>query len=83
MNVTQLCLTLCNPKDYKVHGILQAKILEGVAFPFSRGFPQPKDQTQSPALQADSLPAEPQYPILNYKIVSQNSLFIFYPLVTI
>ena len=30
---------------YTVHGILQARILEWVAFPFSRGFPQPKDQT--------------------------------------
>ena len=46
MKVTQLCLTLCNPKDYKVHGILQARILEWVAFPFSRGFSQPRDWTQ-------------------------------------
>ena len=32
--------------DYIVHGIVQAKILEWVAFPFSRGFSQPRDQTQ-------------------------------------
>ena len=32
--------------DYTVHGILQAKILEWVAFPFSRGSSQPKDRTQ-------------------------------------
>ena len=32
--------------DYTVHGILQARILEWVAFPFSRGSPQPRDQTQ-------------------------------------
>ena len=31
--------------DYTVHGILQARILEWVAFPFSRGSSQPKDQT--------------------------------------
>ena len=31
--------------DYTVHGILQAKILEWVAFPFSRGSPWPRDQT--------------------------------------
>ena len=37
MKVTQSCLTLCNPVDYTVHGILQARILEWVAFPFSRG----------------------------------------------
>ena len=36
VKVTQLCLTVCNPKDYAVHGILQARILEWVAFPFSR-----------------------------------------------
>ena len=42
----QLCPTLCNPLCYTVHGILQARILEWVAFPFSRGPPQPRDQTQ-------------------------------------
>ena len=42
----QLCLTLCNPMDCIVHGILQARILEWVAFPFSRGSSQPRDQTQ-------------------------------------
>ena len=60
MKVTQSYLTLCDPMDYTVHGILQARILEWVAFPFSRGSSQPRDGTQSPALQADSLPAEPQ-----------------------
>ena len=52
----QLCPTLCDPMGYTVHGILQARILEWVAFPFSRGFSQPR----SPALLANSLPAEPQ-----------------------
>ena len=33
--------------DYKVHGILQARILEWVAFPFCRGSSQPRDQTQA------------------------------------
>ena len=42
MLVTQSCLTLCDPMDYSppgssVHGILQARILEWVAIPFSRG----------------------------------------------
>ena len=32
--------------DYTVHGILQARILEWVALPFSRGSSQPKDQAQ-------------------------------------
>ena len=44
VNVTQSCLTLCNPMGC-IHGILQARILEWVAFPFSRGSSQPKDQT--------------------------------------
>ena len=57
--VTQSCLTLCDPMDYTVHGILQARILEWVAFPFSRGSSQPRDQTQVSHLQEDSLPAEP------------------------
>ena len=36
----------CNPQVSSVHGILQARILEWVAFPFSRGSPQPRDRTQ-------------------------------------
>ena len=45
-----------------VHGTLQARILDWVAFPFSRGssLPNPGFKPRSPALQADSLPAEPQ-----------------------
>ena len=45
--------------DYTAHGILQARILEWVAFPFSRASSQPRDQTQASPLRADSLPAEP------------------------
>ena len=58
VKVAQNCLTLYDPMDYTVHGILQARILEWVAFPFSRGSSQPRDP-RSPPLQADSLPAEP------------------------
>ena len=46
MKVIQSCPTLCDPMDYTVHGILQARILEWVAFPFSRGSSQPRDRTQ-------------------------------------
>ena len=46
VKVTRLCPTLCDPLDYTVHGILQARILEWVAFPFSRGSSQPRGQTQ-------------------------------------
>ena len=44
--VAQLCPTCCDPMNYTVHGILQARILEWVAFPFSRGSSQPRDWTQ-------------------------------------
>ena len=50
----------CDPMDCIVRGILQARIQEWVAFPFSKGSSQPRDQTRPPALQVDSLPAEPQ-----------------------
>ena len=37
-------LTVCDPMDYAVQGILQARILEWVVFPFSRGSSQPRDR---------------------------------------
>ena len=46
VKVIPSCPTLCYPVDYTVHGILQARILEWVAIPFSRGSSQTKDQTQ-------------------------------------
>ena len=47
VKVAELCLTLCDPwVDYTDHGILQARILEWVAVPFSRGSSKPSDQTQ-------------------------------------
>ena len=39
-------IALCDPMDYTVHWILQARILEWIAIPFSRGFSQPRDRTQ-------------------------------------
>ena len=38
--------TLCNPMDYTIHRLLWARILEWVAFPFSRGSSQHRDWTQ-------------------------------------
>ena len=46
VKVAQSCLTLCDPMDYSFHEILQARILEWVAFLFSRGSSQTRDQTQ-------------------------------------
>ena len=45
VQVAQLCLTLFDPMDYTVLGILQARILEWVAYPFSSGSSQPRNQT--------------------------------------
>ena len=47
----KLCLTLCNPMDYSllgssVHEILQARVLEWVSRPSSRGSSGPRDQSQ-------------------------------------
>ena len=59
--VAQLYLTLCDlmdcsPPGSSVHGILQARILEWVAFPSPEDLPHPGIEPRSPALQADSLP---------------------------
>ena len=43
VKVTQSCSTFCNTMSYTVHRILQARILEWVAVPFSRGSSQPRD----------------------------------------
>ena len=40
------CPTLCNPMDYTVHGVLQARILQQIAIPLARGSSQPRDLTQ-------------------------------------
>ena len=45
VKVIQLCPTLFVPMDFTVHGILQARILGWVAYPFSRGSSQPRNQT--------------------------------------
>ena len=64
--VAQSCPSLCDPMDCSppgssVHGILQARVLEWVAMPFSRRSSQPRDGAQdgTPTLQADSLSPEP------------------------
>ena len=49
-----------NPMDSTIHGILQVRILEKVAFPFLGDLPNSGIEHRSPALQGDSLPSEPQ-----------------------
>ena len=45
VKIDQLCQTLCDPMAKTIHGILQARILEWVPFPFSSRSSQPRDQT--------------------------------------
>ena len=58
MKVAQSRPTLCDTMDYTVHGILQARILEWVAYPSPVNLPDPGIEPGSPALQVDSLPTE-------------------------
>ena len=70
-----LCPTLYDPVDYKVHGILQARILVWVACPFSGDLPNPGIEPRSPTLQAaDSLPAEPRGKPKNTRVGSLSLL---------
>ena len=73
--VAQLCPTLCNLMDYSppgssVHGILQVRILERVAIPFSRGVSQPRDRTRVSRIAEDTLlPETPEMPMLYHNPV--------------
>ena len=61
--ITQSCLALCDPRDCSlqgssVHGILQLRILEWVAIPFSRESSQPRNRTRVSCIAPDYLPSE-------------------------
>ena len=65
VKVAQSSMTLCDPMDCSlpgssVHGILQARILDGLPLLSAGDLPNPGTEPRSPALQVDSLPAEPQ-----------------------
>ena len=77
--VARLCPTLCDPMYYTVHGILQATILEWVAFPFSRRSSFPGIEPRSRSLQADSLPAEPRGKPKNTGVASLSLLLWIVP----
>ena len=73
--VAQSCWTLCDPMAYSppgssVHGTSQARILEWVAISFSRGSSPPRDQRRFPAVQADSLPSEPQGKLCDFIFIT-------------
>ena len=59
----QLCPTLCNPVGSSVHGLCQARTLEWVAMPFSRGSSLPRDPTEADVFPTGNPhPAEAQPP---------------------
>ena len=64
----------CSPPGSFVHGILQARIMEWVAIPFSRGTSRPRIKPRSPAMQADFLPSEPPG---KPELTRSNSNFLF------
>ena len=68
----------CSPPGSSVHGILQARILEWVAIPFSRGSSWPGIELGSPALQADSLLSVAQgkpHSFTHFPLINDNSNF--------
>ena len=70
--VTQSCSTLCDPMDcsppgFSVHGIFQARILECIAIPFSRGSSGPRDRTRVSCIASRFLTCEPKKAIIKNK----------------
>ena len=62
VKVAQSCPAVCDPMDsatpWILHGILQVRILEWVAFPFSRGSSRPRNRTRVSCIAVDFLPTE-------------------------
>ena len=65
---------LCNPVDYTVHEILQARILEWVAFLFSRGSSQPRDWTQDSRIEDGFLKAGLKFNIQKTNITASGPI---------
>ena len=81
--IAQSCLTLydpmdCSPPGSPVRGILQARILEKVGMPSSKGSFWSRHRTQSPALQVDSLPSEPPEKPYHSVLTLPQVLYIWY-----
>ena len=71
MKVAQLGPAVCDPVDYIVHGILQARIF----FPSPGDLPNPGIKPRSPALQVDSLPAKPQGKPIGLECISNEAIY--------
>ena len=76
----QLYLTLCDPMDYSlpgssVHGILQAKILSVLPFPFPGDLPNPGIKLRCPALQVEFLASKPpENPFCLKALITQRNI---------
>ena len=79
VKVAQSCPTLCNPMDYTVCGIFQARILEWVAFLFSRGSSQPRSQIHISRIAGRFLPSESQAKPKNTGVGSLSFLLGIFP----
>ena len=77
VKVTQSYPTLCDPMDYTVHGILQARIQESIPSPGD--LPDPGIKPKSLTLQADSLPAELPVKLKNTGVGSLSLLHRIFP----
>ena len=67
--VSQLCLTLCDPTDYTVHGFSRPEYWSGLPCPPPGDLPNPGIEPASPILQADSLSSEPPgKPHLSFRV---------------
>ena len=76
VKVAQLCPTLCNPRDYTVS---RPEYWNGQPFPSPGDLPNPGIKPRSPALQADSLLAEPQGKPQNIGVGSPSLLQQIFP----
>ena len=68
VKVAQSCPTLCDPMDYTVHGIFQARILEWVAVPFSKETSQPRHRTQVSRIAGATEPPNVKYMIPTWQL---------------
>ena len=67
---------LCDPVDYTVHGFSRPELWSGWPFPSPGNLPDPGIEPRSPALQADSLPAEPPGKPKNTGVGNLSLLFL-------
>ena len=76
VKVAQLCTTLCDPMDYTVYGIFQARMLEWVAFLFFRGSSQHRDWTQVSHIAGEFFTSWATREALGYNGFIQLSVFL-------